>query len=241
MSKEPRISIVTVVRNAASELEDTILSVLEQKRTRAIDYLIIDGGSTDGTLQVIKRYADRLHYWVSEPDRGTYDAMNKGWRAADPESSILFLGAGDRVISLPERLDAYAPGDVLYGAVQMGPGRVFHPRADWHLRLYNTLHHQALLVPKRLHPEPPFDCRYPVYADFDFNQRMKKDGVNFVFCPQLIGYASPGGVSDRPRFTETLRIVRANFGFCWAALAISGYYATRILPLMKKLRPIRGV
>lgn len=241
MSAEPRISIITVVRNGAAVLEETILSVLEQKRTRDLDYLIIDGGSTDGTVQVIERYADQLRYWVSEPDCGTYDAMNKGWLEADPESLILFLGAGDRLISLPGHLADYAPHDVLYGNVQMGEGREFHPRADWHLRIYNTLHHQALLVPKRVHPEPPFDCRYPVYADFDFNQRMKKSGVNFVFCSRLIGYARPGGVSDRGDFFQTLQIIWANFGFFWAALAVSGYYATKIFHPLKKLSPIRDI
>lgn len=241
MSAQPRITIITVVRNGAGLLEQTILSVLEQKQQRELDYLVIDGGSTDGTVPIIEKYAPQLRYWVSEPDEGTYDAMNKGWREADPDSLILFLGAGDRIISLPEHLSGYGAREVLCGTVRMGGERVFLPRGDWHLKLYNTLHHQALLVPKWLHPEPPFDCRYQVFADFDFNQRLKKSGVDFVFCPQLTGYAQPGGVSDQPRFLESLRVVLANFGFFWAALAVSGYYAVRILPLMKRLGPIRDV
>lgn len=238
MSAEPRISIITVVRDGAGVLEETILSVLEQKRRRDLDYLIIDGGSTDGTVQIIERYADQLRYWVSEPDGGTYDAMNKGWAAADADSLILFLGAGDRVVSLPGELSHYGALDVLFGSVQMGEDRVFHSRADWHLKLYNTLHHQALLVPKKVQPEPPFNCRYPVYADFDFNQRLKKGGVKFVACRHLIGYARPGGVSDMGDFSQSLEIVRANFGFFWAALAVSGYYATKIFHPLKRLCPI---
>lgn len=236
-----RISVITVVRNGAAFLEATIESVLEQKKRVELDYLIIDGASTDGTVDIIRRYADRLAYWVSETDRGVYDAMNKGWAAACEDSAILFVGAGDRIVSLPDDMQQFGSGDVIYGMVQMGEERVFHPRADFHLKMYNSLHHQALLVPKALHPAPPFDLRCRVYADFDFNQRLAKSGARFLYSPQLIGYACPGGVSDRTGFAETLRIVYRNSGILWAALAVSGYYAMKIFPLMKRLRPIRGI
>ncbi|GAW66664.1 glycosyltransferase [Geoanaerobacter pelophilus] len=237
----PRICVITVVRDGAQFLEGTIQSVLEQKERVDLDYIVIDGGSTDGSVDIIRRYSERLLYWVSEPDRGVYDAMNKGWAAAGDDSSILFLGAGDRIVSLPDHLERFGDKVVVYGMVRMGEDRVFHPRCDFHLKLYNSLHHQALLVPKALHPAPPFDLRYRVYADFDFNQRLANSSARFVYSPQLIGYARPGGVSDRAGFVETLRIVYRNSGFLWAALAVSGYYAMKIFPLMKRLRPIRGI
>ena len=135
---------------------------------------MIDGGSTDGTLDIIRKYADRIAYWVSEPDAGIYHAMNKGWAAARADSFILFLGAGDRIVSLPGDMERFSADEVVYGTVLMGDDRVFRARADFHLKLYNSLHHQALLVHKTLHPDPPFDCSYRLYADFDFNQRLKK-------------------------------------------------------------------
>lgn len=239
MSNMGRISVVTVVKNGACHLEETILNVIEKKTAAEIDYLVIDGGSTDSTSDIIKKYADHISYWVSEPDDGIYDAMNKGWAAAADNSFILFLGAGDRIISLPDPMCCYHQNDVVYGSVRMGKKTIFEPRADFHLKLYNSLHHQALLVNKALHPVPPFNCRYRVYADFDFNQRLKKSGANFVFSPDFIGYASPGGVSDRHCFAESLLVVYANFGFLWAALAISGYYAMKIFPFLKRLRPFR--
>jgi len=239
MSRITRISVVTVVKNGAGQLEETILSVIEKKSTAEIAYYIIDGGSTDGTTDIIKRYANWITSWVSEPDNGIYDAMNKGWVAAADDSFILFLGAGDRIISLPNDMDCYRNSDVVFGFVRMGENAFFKARADFHLKLYNSLHHQALLVNKSLHPDPPFNCRYRTYADFDFNQRLKKSGVNFVYSPEFIGYACPGGVSDQQCFAETLRIISANFGFLWAALALSGYYAMKIVPFLNRLRPLR--
>lgn len=236
MNSPGKISVITVVKNGSCCLEETILSVIEKKITANIDYLVIDAGSTDGTIDIIRKYAEQITYWVSEPDNGIYDAMNKGWNAAADNSFILFLGAGDRVISLPE-MTCYNQNDVVYGSVQMGENLTFKARAGFHLKLYNALHHQALLVNKACHPAPPFNCRYSVYADFDLNQRLKKRGANFIYSQDFISYARPGGVSDQNCFTESLSVITANYGFLWAALALSGYCAMKIFPLLKRLRP----
>lgn len=95
------ISIITVAYNAKDEIEKTIKSVLEQSYNN-IEYIIIDGGSTDGTLEIIKKYEEKIDYWISEPDKGIYDAMNKGIRHAHG-LWMNFLNAGD----------TYANNDVL--------------------------------------------------------------------------------------------------------------------------------
>lgn len=87
-----KISVVTVCYNAADTIEKTMLSVLNQTH-HDIEYIIIDGGSTDGTVEIIRKYADRIAYWVSEPDKGIYDAMNKGIKVATGEW-INFMNAG---------------------------------------------------------------------------------------------------------------------------------------------------
>jgi glycosyltransferase involved in cell wall biosynthesis len=205
-----------------------------------VEYLVVDGGSTDGTLQIINNYAEHITWWVSEPDEGIYDAMNKGWAAAADDSYILFLGAGDKIISLPD-ICQYDLDQAIYGAVRMGENRIFKPRADYHLNLYNSIHHQALLVCKDLHPEPPFNCQYRRYADFDFNQRLKRSKASFVYAPDFISYAHPGGVSDQPSFTESVKVIISNYGYFWAVMAIASYCIMKIFPLMKRLRPVQEI
>lgn len=229
--------MITVVRNGDALLEETMRTVLEYPA--AVDYIVIDGGSKDGTVGIIEKYAPRLYHWESGEDSGIYDAMNKGWRAARENSFILFLGAGDRLVSLPD-LAGIRADQVLYGTVQIGSDLLFRPRADFHLKLYNSLHHQALLVNKALHPDPPFDTRFSVYADFDFNQRLMKRGIEFVHAERLRTSALPGGVSDRSGFTETLFVIRKNFGAGWALFALGAFLAMKAFPFLKRLRPFRS-
>lgn len=114
-----KISVVTVCYNAVETLEETMLSVLHQTYPD-IEYIIIDGGSTDGTVDIIKKYADRLAYWVSEPDKGIYDAMNKGIDIATGDY-INFMNAGDKfyqhntVASLLESFTIMEPTTIIYG------------------------------------------------------------------------------------------------------------------------------
>lgn len=237
MSDGGRISVVTVVKNGCDLLEETILNVIENMAVAEIDYIIIDGGSSDGSTGIISKYSNYLYYWVSEPDAGIYDAMNKGWAAAADKSFIMFLGAGDLIVSLPDSINLYHQNDVIFGTVRMGEKAVFKPRADYHLNMYNSIHHQALLVNKALHPDPPFNCCYRIYADFDFNQRLKKNGAHFIYDPYFIGYATPDGASYRNDFAESLRIIYVNVGLFWSALSVTGYYAMKIFPFLRRFRP----
>jgi glycosyltransferase involved in cell wall biosynthesis len=218
----PKVSIVTPSYNQGQFLERTILSVLNQNYPN-LEYIIIDGGSTDGTLDVIKKYEKAIDYWVSEPDGGIYDAMNKGWSLARDSSFVLFLGAGDRLLALPLEIPKLSIYDVIFGKVDLGEGKFFNSRADIRLRLGNTLHHQALLINKSLSPEPPFNTKYKTYADFDFNQRLLKQGVKFIHSSNFVSYAMPGGVSKKLCINESASIVRKNFGVFWAMLALVYY------------------
>lgn len=238
MADPGKLTIITVVLNAAQALQETIESV-RKNVTCPYDYIIIDGGSTDGTLDVIRKHESSLTYWLSEPDQGVYDAMNKGWRLADPASCILYLGAGDLLLQLPaEELPCYGIDEVLYGDVLLERGQSFRSHADFRLRLYNSLHHQALIVPKWLSPEPPFNLAFKVYADFDFNQRLLKEGARFRYASGLQSFAAPGGLTEVTHVEEMVSVVQANYGLFFAMISKICFTMVRCIPFLKIFRPI---
>lgn len=226
------LTIITVCYQGAAHLERTIANVASIKRD-GIAYLVIDGGSTDGTRELLERSGQVVDTWISEPDKGIYDAMNKGWQLAPAGSRILFLGAGDLLLTLPENLAGYERNEVVYGDVMVGERR-FHSVADYRLRFSNTLHHQGLMVPKALHPDPPFDTGFPVYADYDFNLRLLLLGACFVYEPMLLGYAEPGGVSAVKQHGENFQVVRHNLG-------IAGALSSAAFLTLRKLLEFMGI
>lgn len=221
-----KITIITVAFNACEQLEETIQNVT-LFGSNLTELIIIDGGSNDGTLQLLEKYSNHLKYWVSEPDNGIYDAMNKGWHAADNDALILFLGAGDKLLELPSEID---PNAITYGKVLLGSSSItFNSNHSQKLKFSNTLHHQALIVPKHLHPQPPFNLAFPTYADFDFNQRLLKQGHKFNEMKGFVSYAAPDGVSAKLDKQQMVKVTLHNFGIWYALLSwlYCSYYQLR--------------
>jgi glycosyltransferase involved in cell wall biosynthesis len=212
--------------NAAHALEQTVAS-LRAVGYANLDYIVIDGGSTDGTLDVIRGAGDIVRHWHSGPDRGVFDGMNKAWALAQPESFMLFLGAGDCLVQMPDELPQCEHRDVLLGRVRLGE-RLRWPKPDLRLRMVNTLHQQAVMLHKSWFSEPPFDLRYKVYADFDLNQRLLRRAPRFRYSPSFLTTATAGGISGTFYVRESLTIVWRNFGPLWALAAIP-YYVALIL------------
>jgi glycosyltransferase involved in cell wall biosynthesis len=219
--EKPLITVITVVFNGKQHLKETISSVINLAYDN-IEYIIVDAASTDGTIDLLKDYDDCIDYWVSEPDSGLYDAMNKAWTIIHPDSAVLFLGAGDKILKLPADCAGLRNLQVIYGQVQLGPSKIFKSRVNWQLKFANTLHHQALLIPKGLHIPPPFDTTYKVYADFDFNLRLLKQGVEFRYDNDFLAYAMPGGASEIYS-KEAYKIAQKNFGLFFGILAYLFY------------------
>ena len=230
--KSPLISVITVVYNGAAQLRSTIESVLQQKRS-GIEYIVVDGGSTDGTRDVLLSFNSQLDYWVSEPDDGIYDAMNKAINLARGQF-IYHLNIGDRLLHIPGLLDEPVPEDVICiaGVVQTSANGLHIPSAGVALRFHNTLHHQGCFYRKT--PELRYDLRYKVFSDFDLNQRLLCSGGKIVLCSDVVAVHDSGGISHTTnRFFEVYSIVQQNFGPWWVAVCFA-YFKYR--GLLKRLR-----
>lgn len=196
-----RISVVTVCYNAVDCIEQTMLSVLDQTY-HDIEYIIIDGGSTDGTVDIIKKYADRLAYWISEPDKGIYDAMNKGIAVATGDY-INFMNAGDTFrdqSSIDTYVDVIKPeSEIIYGDVIIKYHSRFQYRKPlWldHLSECLPFCHQSVIVKTGLLRDRQFDTSYRILGDYDFFYSCYKRGLCFQYIPEALSvYDSTEGVS----------------------------------------------
>ncbi len=246
----PSVSIIIVLfrdREECLRLLNNILSF----DPREFELVVIDGGSDDGTIEVLREWNDKIDYWLSEPDSGIYDAMNKGIAAARGEY-ILHLNAGDTLKSIPTETLATClkdQVDVASFAVTSDQGEIFRPETGFWLRIENTWHHQGTFY--RRTPQLVYDTRYRVYADFDLNQRMFKSGKKVRLFNGIVSHHRKDGISeDRRNSREVYSIIRENFGAPYVAIAFlrSPYQALRratkrglvcLLSLMGKSWPER--
>lgn len=184
----PKFSIITVTYNAEKVLEDTIQSVIAQTY-HYIEYIIVDGASKDGTLSIIDKYRSRIHSVVSEPDKGLYDAMNKGISLASGDY-LCFLNAGDcfhendTLHQMVHTLNGTELPDVIYGETAivnkerhfLQMRRLSTPeRLTWRSFKQGMLVcHQAFFAKRTLALAEPYNLRYRYSADFDWCVRILK-------------------------------------------------------------------
>jgi glycosyltransferase involved in cell wall biosynthesis len=213
---DPIISIITVVYNAKDQLEQTILSVINQSY-KSIQFIIIDGGSTDGTLDVIKKYQNNLSYWGSEPDNGVYDAMNKGVKIAKGDW-LYFLGAGDILFNIVHKLvpNFKAPNTIYYGDVyKLDELKVYNGHFSGFKLAVSNICHQAIFYPATVFERFNYNLKYRTHADHDLNMRLYGDSsFRFKYLNIIISIYEGDGLStnsDLPFFADKLDIVRANF------------------------------
>ncbi|GAB3708077.1 glycosyltransferase family 2 protein [Spirosoma flavus] len=200
----PLISIITVVYNAQSTLEATIQSVVNQQKG-LFEYWIIDGGSTDGSLDIIRRHEHELAGWISEPDTGIYDAMNKGVDRASGDW-LFFLGADD---TLTEGiLEKVAPllADKLtavYGKVIYDNGYEYLSRINSWTLLENTLHHQSAFYHRRLFDGFRYDTHYKINGDYELTLKIYLEKHQSVYVPYIISVCGSTGASSTLSSKET--------------------------------------
>lgn len=197
----PVISVITVVRNAIDSIEETICSVLDQ-HYQAIEYIVIDGASEDGTIDLIGLYKKRLSYWISEPDEGIYDAMNKGIVAATGDW-LIFLNAGDRFFSrdtlLLLSLDLTPDVDIIYGDVEIlfEDTRIIKKCGDLN-SMWRGMQfcHQSSAVKLERMIATPFNTDNPIAADLEWFISAYDSGHIFFRHSGVIASVTAGGASD---------------------------------------------
>jgi glycosyltransferase involved in cell wall biosynthesis len=233
-SQLPLVTLVTVVLNGESLLEETIQSVISQTYPN-IEYLIIDGGSTDRTLDIIRKYEHAINYWVSEKDGGIYEAMNKSMRVANGDW-IFFIGADDRFcskntveysVSQMKKKDAIYYGNVILS----NSGKIYGGKFNKYKLMQQNICHQSIFYPVTIYKNKNYDTQFKLLADYKYNIELAGDKVNFIYMPEVIVIFNEHGMScngDEKFNTNKLRLIRSSFGIFYYVIKLVRTYLAEI-------------
>ena len=240
---KPTLSIITVVYNNVRDIERTLLSVFNQSYAH-IEYIVVDGASNDGTLEIIQRYQDRLAKVVSEKDAGIYDAMNKGLALASGDY-VLFMNSGDELYApdtVENVFDTAPNADIYYGETEMyndawqsiGKRRHSVPeKFTWKsFRFGMTISHQAIYICRTL--TEPYDRQYELSADIDWILTAAKKAKTSVKVSGYVAKYLVGGMSKKRHqqslkerfaiFTKHYGLLPNLFNHVVIAVKLSFYY-----------------
>jgi putative colanic acid biosynthesis glycosyltransferase len=228
----PLLSVITVNLNDAAGLFATAQSVVAQERP-VDQWLVVDGGSRDGSIEVIRRFERWIDGWSSTPDRGVYDAMNAGLRRARGQY-VLFMNAGDQLaradtlarIALALRA---APGvDLLFGGTLLAlpSGRRIYrpPRPAGRIRRGLPAYHQATVIRRAAHLLAPYDLALPVSAEYAAIATLVTRGASSICLdqPLAVRACDPASLSERAtarRYADFVRVQRDVLGEALPAVA----------------------
>jgi len=221
---KPVLSVITIVYNNVKDIERTVLSVLNQTYIN-IEYIVIDGLSNDGTLDIISKYKDRIAKFTSEKDEGIYDAMNKGLALATGDY-VIFMNSGDEFYDSNTVAAVFASADdadIYYGETEMiddagqslGQRRHKAPEQftwkDFNLGM--SISHQAIYIKRAL--IEPYDRRYQLSADIDWIIRAAKKAKKIVNVNRYVAKYLVGGMSKtkhRQSLAERFDIMKRHYG-----------------------------
>ena len=212
-SSDPLFSVVTVVLNGSNELEKTILSVINQS-FRSFEYIIVDGGSEDGTLTLLKKYDSCIDYWVSEADTGIYNAMNKGLSFATGMWAI-FINAGDlfsdtnilekvaiEISELPTnvslvygRLNLVDSAGHFVGEIAIPPAKALRQMAY----KFAIPHQASFTKTKTINEAGGFDESFKIAGDYDLALRLLAKSDAYFIKNLTVAFMLTGGLSADPK------------------------------------------
>jgi glycosyltransferase involved in cell wall biosynthesis len=221
---KPVLSVITVVYNNVKDIERTMLSVLNQSYPN-IEYLVIDGKSTDGTLEIIEKYRSQLAVFISEKDAGIYDAMNKGLAKATGDY-VAFMNSGDEFYEKDTVKEVFASepdADIYYGETEMindelqslGQRRHHAPESfTWQDFKYGmSISHQAIFIRRKL--TEPYNLNYQLSSDIDWILTAAKKARKIVNVHRYVAKYLVGGMSKkkhRQSLKERFTIMRKHYG-----------------------------
>jgi glycosyltransferase involved in cell wall biosynthesis len=216
-----KLSIITINRNNAEGLRKTIESVVSQTYTD-FEYIIIDGASTDDSVNIIKEYADKIDYWISEPDKGIYNAMNKGILTANGEY-LLFLNSGDWLYDNDVLNDVFSISpteDIVYGnaCLVFSDDRKEYTAFVENLTMYHLFDdgicHQSIFFKRELFNQNCFNENYKILSDWEFllntvvfNGKSTKC-IKITICYYAMDGLSSLQINDKSIADERLMILR---------------------------------
>ncbi len=241
-SKEPDFSIITICRNEVKGIAPTCQSIVGQ-RYGNFEWIVVDGASTDGTLEALDQYRERVTKFVSERDKGIYDAMNKGIELSRGKY-LVFMNGGDR-FSSSEVLDwvAQAPqADLIYGQLELNEpgGELLSPpekiRCDYLIK--HMIHHQAAFFHRSLFGRfGLYDTSYRIAADYEFFSRILLKGeISHHYIAKPIAIFDYGGISRNQNYRQLRKRenhrIRAKYfpSYRWSAKAWRQRIRNLIIP-----------
>lgn len=200
-----KVSIVTVVFNDELRIENTILSVLNQTHND-LEYIVIDGNSSDRTVDIIFKYKNKISRVISEPDKGIYDAMNKGLLLCTGDR-VLFLNAGDEfhdnktIESVTQILNKKERSALIYGNVLLkGKNAILRSQPIKNIHKVMVTNHQGCFFNPEIHKKYLYNIDFKIAADYEviFKMHVNKEKIEFI--DQVISKVEPNGVADSNRF-----------------------------------------
>lgn len=236
MNSLPKISVITIVFNGEELIERTIKSVLNQSYQH-VEYIIIDGNSRDKTLEIIQKYENRISKWISEPDKGLYDAMNKGLNLATGDF-IIYMNAGDLFFQENVLENVFATSnldfDILYGETEfindkmerIGLRSEVTPHKlplnlKWQdMKLGMVVCHQSIFIRRNI--APLYDINHPICADIDWIIKSLKQTDKVKNCQLVVSKYLVGGLSEK-KLLLTLKdrflVLKEHFGLTTTFIA----------------------
>lgn len=221
---KPKISVITISYNSSKTIERTIQSVLNQNYEN-LEYIIIDGGSTDGTVDIIKKYVDRIAYWVSEPDKGISDAFNKGIKAATGDV-IGIVNSDDQYMentfemvaaSFEKDVDVYRGSILIHDDINQAEYAYAPSMKFGMLPIHVNVCHLPTFISKKAYEKyGNYSTDFKLAMDLDLLRRFYSKGARFKRIDAILGQFNVGGLSTqagiKKGFEERRKVILKNGG-----------------------------